>query len=374
MTQELKAVNSIFYFTGISLKSFKTKRSCNENIFCVCSFTLFAFHWIASGASLFIHRPVANTIPVVVFLHILFVSICISCFSTLLSTIRFINHEKEFWKLSEELTSLFDDHLGMKMNFKRFSKRATVKIYFSLVVFVACQVFVIVTAKAYGDKTSADAAIAMLFPVTVLRISAIKFVFFVDISNFHLTQIKVKLTEKHVTLHNMKTLMKAYALCWRLCVLIEEIFSRGLIFNTLLTFIGALFSGYNVCVGITTNTLHIGPFYTVVSIIFISAIVVNACTKCVNSSRKIASLVFTKSSKKFHRIIEAFALQILHQRIAFEPKGLFAVNYKYLMSVSLIENYLERDLFYFFTGRRFNRFLQRNFTAVLLDVIVLKRN
>lgn len=233
------------------------------------------------------------------------------------------------------------------------------------------------SAKVHGDDPLVRISISIFFPVIVLRFSIIKFAFFVDVLHHNLDRVKQVLLRKKLSHDNMKSLSKAFTLCWELNKCIDRAFASTLLYNTFLTYIGALFSTYNMLVGISANKLSNNPFYTIFSIAYTIYLTYHTCKKCTDCVGSIAALRFSRNCVEFHGEVESFALQLRLQKISFEPPGCMTIDYRGLVRVSSsrVRQFISYSQFFKYIstlGAWNNRFLQYNFVAILFGLNMSK--
>lgn len=323
-----------FIFTGILHPDFSKMESFREN--CKKGWTLGIFLIYSVSLLLFFHGAILDLIIresqfLVAFYHF-FLVFCILW--ALMSTLLLKKFDALFWKLVNEAESICKNQLGIKTNNKDFTKRCWFKIITSLSVFVLCQSTVFVSAISRNNEGGRNVAIITTAPGIFLRIFWIKFDFYVEVLNFCLKNIKVKLSKKFISKQEMNYLRKSYTLCWKMSRVIEKIFGPGAFLATFYTILGSLYAGHNLCTDYANDYPNSSPFFYVASNVFGMILTALTCQICIDCSSSLAPLVFMKSSKEFNQLIKGFGLQILHQSIKFKPMDLFDINHEFLMEVS----------------------------------------
>lgn len=331
MSQNMKSVYRIFYIIGISFDPPSRKKSLRQNLWSFWSVVMISFHFVATIASLYQIKLITDaTKP----FFTIFVFICLCSLSMLFYAVKFLKYEKNFWNLIRQSERMFMNHFGEKPNYDELKRYTRRKLFKSLAFFLFCQMSTIGHGWFYSNILLVKTSAAILFPISVMRLSAMKYTFYVDVLHFRLNQIRLVLKRKTISLNNVRSLEKAYELCFRLNEQIEEIFARTMIYNLFLTFVGVLYSTNNILIAATNNKLNISPCFMIMSIAYVVFVLYNTCKKCSDCASTIAPLILSRNCSESNNVVETFALQLLHQRNIFRPKGLFSINHKGLMSVS----------------------------------------
>lgn len=339
MTRNLKSYLNIFYFTGISLKSFERNKSFHENLVSIWSHGMTMVFMVMLGATVYTKPSYAENTRVKIFLNFAFYYFCFCIFTEITLTIMKKKAEENFWNLVSETEEIFKYQLRVKMNNKKFNVRCWLNIVLPTLI-TSTAIIVNLISTAIQRISAVD--IVLFGPILFSRLFINKFLLYVSLLQFCLNEIKLKLMDQSLSLDEMRCLKKAYTLCWKMSSIIEEIFGYGLLVQAFSIFFVTLVTGHSLCVGETS--------WNVAQEVIINAFVMNiytmlilsiSCQECIDCSSSIAPLLFTKSSKTCRTFIESFALQILLQRITFKPLKVFAIDKKNMSSVSFNHmNYL----------------------------------
>lgn len=341
MKQSLKIYLNIFNLTGISLKSFERKKSFLKNVISIWSYVMFLLFWLSLGGTVYLRtHATVESVKGNVFLKYSFYNFCISFLVMIALTMKKKNVEENFWNLVKEAEIIFKYRLRTKINVKKFNLRCWLKIFLPVIVctFVMTASTVIIFTKSVEFYP--------FFFVSLLysHLFIIKFVFYVTVLRFWLNEIKVKLSQENLSMIEIKTLKKAYTLCWKMCSMINEIFGWGLLTRSSTVFISTLPSGYALIIGTAPYMLKPHIIFTFATNIITMLLVCESCQECIDCLAFIAPLVVKKSSKDFHALTESFTLQLLHQRIGFEPLKIYSINYETLTSVSFLKEKIHQFL------------------------------
>ena len=321
---------NFFYFTGLSIKAFDRKKSLLKNWKTFWSFLMILFYSVMVIFSFYIFNLTREATRAQSFVFLSFCSIYLCSLTTLILTIIKRNSEKEFWKLAENAEEIFVNLLAVK---NVLSKKKFLKIFTIMIVIILAQILTILTAIYYKNFVTVRIMLVASIPTIVGRIFVMKFIFFVDVLHFYLDKIRQKLSQDKITISEMKSLMRVFTLCWKMCRGIEDIFGWGLAYYTIAMFLAFFSNGNALCVDIVKSNFNIGPFFFVISNIIVMLVIATSCQNCYKCSSMIASLTFRKNFQGNKGIVEAFALQLKHQRISFEPRKLFVISYKSFVNV-----------------------------------------
>lgn len=330
MSQNLKSVYRIFYITGISFDPPSTRKNLRQNLWSLWSILMITFHFVAAIVSVVQIKLITNAIQP---FFTIFIFLCFGTQSILFCAVRCLKYEKKFWKLVRQSENIFLNHLSKRTNYNEL-KHTRRKIFVSIAFLLFGHFSVIGSAWVNGNILMAKAATAVFFPISVMRLSAMKFTFYVDVLHFRLDQIRLVWQRNRISLKNTKSLEKAYILCLTMSEQIEEIFARIMLFNLFLAFVEVLYIFKSIMIAITDEKFNISTFFIIMSIGYTLFIIFNTCQKCSDCASSIAPLILSRNCIALNSVVETLALQLLHQRIVFKTKGLFSINHKCLMSVS----------------------------------------
>jgi 7tm Chemosensory receptor len=118
--------------------------------------------------------------------------------------------------------------------------------------------------------------------------------------------------------------------------MIENIFGWAMICFMLLRVFSFVYFGYIILRDFAKGNITFSPVFPLFINVLELWIMANSCEKCVKTSNSIASLALSINLKPFHNLIGDFALQMLHQKIKFEPKRFFVVNHELIVTVSRV--------------------------------------
>lgn len=175
------------------------------------------------------------------------------------------------------------------------------------------------------------------FAILMARFVTFKVVFIVDILRNRLEMCQKKI--KGIRDFNFKilVLLKLHEKSWKLVQMLNKYYCIQVITSFLQ--ILSLFLIFGILMAIELflengNWASLGaavvPFYGVLFICY-------SCHNCCVTHNRIASFLMSLNGEKFleEGIIEAFTLQIQHQRISFEPANLFEMNYELIIEIVL---------------------------------------
>lgn len=332
MAKSLKAYLKVFYLSGLSLKSFKRQKRFRGNLLAICSHAmtlLFALSFIATISAAVTQKTSLETNSARGKFFFAFTFYCFSAHTIvlILLTITKKRSEENFWELVNEAERIFKSELRVTAKTRNFNLKCCLKILLPTFIFVS------IVASAV-TQNGGVLGLTLLGPTLFTQLFVLKFVFYVTVLQFWLNEIKKKMSEKDLSMIEMKSLKKVYTLCWKMCIVIEKIFGWGLLTESFYIFDTTLIASYSLCVGKTLE--EDGIIASLTLNIFFLLLICNSCQECIDCSKSISSLLFKRSSKDLHATIESFALQILHQRIAFEPRNVFVINNKTLKNVSFL--------------------------------------
>ena len=319
------------------MKTFYRDKSFCDNLLSIWSIAINVVYVLSIivAAVFFDSEKVHATDPNSKFqLTLLFWATLLGAFLIIVLTLVKAKVEREFWETVKEVEEMFELNWGVDFHCGKFNRVCGCKFVTMLLSVLVSEVLMAIFLKANQTSLVKFAILRNLFKV-ITRFIVIKYIFYVDVLRVCLKNIEMKLTRTKIFRKgDLRILKKVYALCWRLSYMIEDIFGWGIAYAILLLVGAATFNGYDICCNYAKGNVIFSPFVPLfIKIIGVWALT-SSCKKCVDSTVKIASLAFSINSKLFHKIVEEFALQIMHQRIKFEPKGFFRVDHKLVVSVS----------------------------------------
>lgn len=318
-----------FFFTGSSLKCYFDKSLPSK----IISISLISFYILNIISAVIITISFTNLSPIpskLFFTVFLYWSSWFCSLIIVLSTITKANVEAKFWETLSDLEYVFK---GKKFSYGNFNK------IFGLKVIFLSSFFVSKIPKSFDENQIGVSIKSIIVPFIfriVLHTLLIKYIFYVDVLQVCLRNIENELKEtKNSTFVDFKTLEKSYKLSYDLSLMIEEIFGWSII-SFIFTRLGSsVYHGYvmfnNFVKGNVTFSL-VAPLLMNFMELWMAT---NSCENCVETSKSIASLALSINLKEFHKIIADFVLQMLHQRIKFQPKSFLVVNHRLIVKVSM---------------------------------------
>lgn len=328
MFENFKACLNIFFILGLSVKSFDRKLKLCEKFYSVWSFSLVFVAVIGAALIGWLAQPLSRD-GVKLFVLLTFEIFILNTFVLLSSSILFRKAEQAVWKLFDQLEIIFVTEFKLNLRKEQFARQCWQKIIFEYLVFI------VFSFPAFKPVDNARGPWTFLVLTTIIRSFLIKFVFYVDILNFCLRNIETKLKKGENSVNELMRLKRAFSLCWRMGNAINDLFGWGLLTTSPLIVCGALYSVHSLCINLVSNNrFNINPTFVVTSISIQVFLLAMSSHKSTRFSTVIASLVLRQSSKEKHRIIESFALQLIHQKIIVTGKTVFQVNNGAMISVS----------------------------------------
>lgn len=321
---------NIFYFLGLSVKSFDRRLKMCGNLLAIWSFSMVLVVVIAVALVICFAKPVPRDGEVKIFLVVTFYLANLNICVLVLSSILFRKAEKTVWELLELLEIIFVFEFKIDLHKKQFARRCWGKIFLEYLIFIA---FSVATLKPVDNVR---ASMIYLMVTTIIRTFGIKFVFYVDALNFCLFHIEAKLRKGVNSIDELMRLKRAFTLCWRMSRSINDMFGWGLLTTSPMVVIGALYSVHRLSTEIFNNRLNIDPMFVIASIYIQTCLMANSSQRCSRYSSAIALLVFRQSSRENHKIVESFALQLMHQKIIFTCKDVYRMNHRFMISVSCL--------------------------------------
>lgn len=242
-----------------------------------------------------------------------------------------------------EVEDIFEQKLGVDFHCVKFNKISGWKVVSLLLGFLISEAPMLFFLITNGLKAFTHICCAFVLK-TIFRMFLIKYTFYADVVRVCLKNIEMKLAQRDtIRKGDVKLLRKAYTLCWHMSSMIEDIFGWG-IACTMLVILGAsTLYGYIMCYDYAKENMNFAPMIPFLCDIVVIWIMATSCKKCADSSVTIASLTFSINSSLLHEIVTDFALQVMHQKIKFEPKTFFVVNHKLIVGVSI--NLLQTIMF-----------------------------
>jgi 7tm Chemosensory receptor len=336
MSQSLQRWMKFFYLTGSSLKCYSDK-SLPWMIFSSSMIGFYILILIFNG----IIRMFDSNVPATnkhtqAFLVSIYWANWFGASLIVFFTIAKLKIEAKFWKTVKEVENVFKNEMGVKFAKGNFSKN----FGFKIVLLSFLLIFEVPTSFNANGKSVGAFVKVLIFSFVLRTISKtliIKYIFYVDLMRVCLKNIETELKKsQNSRLVDLKALKKAYKLCWEMSLMIEDIFGWA-ITSFMFTRLGAfIFNGYKIFLDFSNGNINSVWVITISANLLGIWMVTNSCEKCVESSKSIASLALSINLKQFHKIVGDFALQMLHQKIKFEPKTFFVVSHTLLVTVSIV--------------------------------------
>lgn len=336
MSKDLKFCYKFFLLFGLSFKSYDMTKSFRENLLSVFSITSICIHLLIVAYISVVTKTQSSSSQTKLLLYILFFSICFFVVLTIFESIMSRNHEKLFWNYVFRVETIFKYELKVQLIYKSFKDVTKIKLYLTVVAFIFCQGLSLATSIYSRNFRLTRSLIATFMPLFVLRVFVMKVVYFTDVLHFFLKNIELKLRSENATKKEVVSLKKVFTLCWKMCQAMDDVFGWSLLLATLITILGTLFSGYNLCIDIQNRSLNTGPLYSLISIVYGLAFVSTACHNCVKCSTSIMTIILkTRKTKENFKLFESFLLQLTHQKIHMSPKMFFKLDHEHITNVSI---------------------------------------
>lgn len=333
MTLQFKSYFVVFFLTGISIKTFDRKKSFRKNLMSIISHIVTFMFMSTLGITIYFKTYIAETSRELFFLYISFYSFCVSAIVMLTFTIVKKSSEKNFWDLMSEVERIFKVQLSVNINLRNFNFRCILNVLLPTALALSAIIHgIIISVVQKVDGYS----VFIFGPILFIQLFIMKFMFYLTVLRFWLNKIKKKLNEENISLKHIKYLQRAYFLCWKMSLMIEDIFGSGILANSFKIFFSSLISFYILCDGGQINVSKEDAMYGLSTNIVTMLLIGGSCQACIDCAALIAPLMFKRSSKGFH--LEAYALQTLHQRIVFKPHKVFEINYESMTSVRFVLN------------------------------------
>jgi hypothetical protein len=336
MKQRFQSGLNIFFVFGLSMKKLSWQKSFRENLPAIWFFTVLVLYIVlicANFAPLEFIRVEKPIVKILIYTAVWTINI-ITIVSLGLN-FKFASAEAEFWKMTEDYKDIFDFKLRRPMMIEKFRLQALGRTIASILLFFLKGVVIVMSLKIEGTKKKVfyfgRVSAVNIFIMTVITI---KFAFYVEVLHCCLAAIEMKMAERIVTIREFEIMRQAYMKCCNMCALINKIFSWCIFGFILMTLIMGVFSGYQLCYDISGNALKFRPFVIIFSQLHTVWMFIEPCLKCINCSKRIASLAFRRSASNFYVAIGDFAQQALHQRVSFEASKFFEIDQKLVMNVS----------------------------------------
>lgn len=335
MSHSTKNGLKFFYIVALSLKTYYRDKSVRDNLLSIWSLSLILLYTpLISVPNMDPKADITNQ-QVKLLLLILNYFTCFGALTILILVVKHTRDELKFWQLAEDFEEISKLKLGILLDHKTFNRKTTIKIVVAFVVFVMCEVPPLIYSVVYPNELLFKSILFAFVPKTICRILNTKYIFYVDVLNFYMQVIEWRLAKKQITMSDMKTLRKCYTLCWKMCTVIEDIFGWSMCINGILKILSGVFCGYVMCIDYSNGHLNHGPLAPLIALVISAFLSAKSCQNCVSCSSSIAALIFSINSTEYRKIVESFGLQIMHQRIVFEPKGFYVVDNKYVLNVSI---------------------------------------
>lgn len=320
----MQAFNNFYFVVGLSWKNYASDNKLKENL-------LSAWSWLINIVLLllvvifsysqftFKHKTWEDTIKLC--MRIFF--IITACLVVLWSPLK-RNKEEEFWALLEKLKPMDRNKITT------FVRTTAFKLAVMMASLIA-QFLTIFFAFLLNSRSSyANSNIRIFTNIAVCRIFRLKFIFFMDVFNFYLEQLKLKYGQQ-VT---QKDLSRSIKICWRLIGTLENIFGLPILLNWITLFNVAILNAFNIYVAIDRRFLSFSPLYNSLLCVFEVFFTADAYQKCVNSVVGLRAKLFAKSFDCGY--VEANILQLHHQKMKFSTKNMIDADREIIISVSFV--------------------------------------
>jgi hypothetical protein len=332
MKRNFKSCLNIFYFFGLSLKTFVRSKTWRENWLSIWSILIFGFYAVDFFFAFFTLKPIGQREIIKFIVRTTSYATNICCFTTLFSIVLNDSDDDDFWEYTEELKEIFEFLPGINVDYKKHNQQIRRRALASLCVFGLGPL--LFTAVSSTTENSRTVGVVAYIPIFFLRIYNVKFSFYADILALCLETIEQATADPGITVDEIRVLKKAYSKCWLMCCKINDIFGFGLVASTIMAIMGSLYVGY-----LLTFVIKAGNFpfvFLSVTFSYILGILVMSlpCQRCINASAAIGSNIHIKSvSEDFKKIAEAFDRQMFFQVIEFRPQYLFTIDHKLAVKV-----------------------------------------
>lgn len=241
--------------------------------------------------------------------------------------------EKKFWNILKGLDDIFIFFLVMRPRYRAFKKTCVRNIMLSSFIFIATKVSLILYDFINDKSVNFTLFWIIVLPLVVLQMFVMKFVYYVEVLNFCLLNINIKLLKSNLLHKEMKFLQKSYAICWKSARYIENIFGYGLVMKEIFVTVATLNLGYYLWASFSQNRQKVEIPFDFLTFYYNLYVICYTCQKSFDCAASTAAIVTQKSGRQPNKAFEIFALQLLHQRITFEPKNLFSINFDQLFGV-----------------------------------------
>jgi 7tm Chemosensory receptor len=324
----------VFHATGTSLKVSLKKSSLW--IFSSASICVYIASIIAACVFCDYSNVLASNKHVGILLTSLFWGTCFGSSLAIFLISAKVKVERKFWKTVNEIERIFESELGQEFDCGNLNKVCGMKVAILLTGFLLSEVSVIFFLHRKGFFVLMNNSLLHFMPQFMLKMFVIKNIFYVEVLNVCLMNIQLKLKKKqHLRLGDLKVLKKVYSLCWELSVMLEDIFGWTNVYLTVVLLVSLIFHGNNICYNFAKGTFNFSQTIPLLVTIVNIFVPLTTCEKCVNTSKSIVHLAFSINLPTFHEDVTDFVLQIMHQRIEFEPKTFFAINHELIVGVSI---------------------------------------
>lgn len=326
MAVNLKTFKTFYFLVGLSWKNYSKDKNVRENRLAVWSYFATAIlltivACLTYGQLSFTHTCWQATIQMCVRCFTLFTTCVILLWSPLKR-----NEEEAFWKILANAGSVDQNEKT------RFIKTTAFKLMIMLASLVF-QFLIMVTAFLLNRQNQyAKVGVYIFTNIAVCRLFRLKFIFFMDVFNFHLKH----LTSKCGRHDKQKNLKLSISICWKLIQILENIFGFPILLNWMVLFNATILNFFNVYMAIDRRFFTILPLYTSALSTFEIFFIADACQKCITTVSKIRSKIFRRKGKVGH--VEVLILKLHHENIKFDTKNVIDVDRKFINAVSVPEN------------------------------------
>lgn len=331
MEANIKAFKNFYFFVGLSWKKFSVNGNVQKNLLAVWSSVMNAvliiLVFISAYSQLgFMHVCWEATIRMFVRAFTAFMSCLILLWSPLKR-----NQEEAFWEILKSFGKVEPNQLKIFIRITAF--KATMMIMSLVILFSLLFVAFLLNSHDIYAKLG----IYMFVNIAVCKLFRFKFIFFLDVFNFYLTQIKSCCGRDVI----QKDLKRSIDICWKLIGILEDIFGIPILLNWVALFNVTILNFFYIYIAIDKGFLSFSPVLSssisVLEIIFIA----NACQNCMTNVSIIKSKLFGKYSKLFR--VEALILKLHHQNMIFNTNHMIGVDRKFIISVSAYSYFTSRN-------------------------------
>lgn len=217
--------------------------------------------------------------------------------------------------------------------------RIKLSIFVASLFFPMIRVVLMFLRRSEG-KTLPFMALTLLHIMT-MRVVTIKLIYFSGKLEVCLEHVRSLLNYQIVPIGGSKTFKKLWKLCWQMNRLIESVVGMPIALLSGLVIPGTILNTYTAVISFYNKKLEIGAIMSVIGVGVEICIVSKTCHNCFSCYRSVKGLIL-----RMHKEvkIEAFVLQLMHQKISFAPLKMFTIDHMFVVSVSLIEvnfNYMK---------------------------------